>query len=754
MYLEFRSQAGHDLLTKSLENLTQKIRLLNIRTEGEEEEETTIATVYIPAGKEEYFLKIIRQYQDTDKHSKLARSIEDVRMAVLESFWQDRPTLIPRQSRQWCEVWLRVVPGQEATIEAQFRTLCASAGIPCKAGQVRFPERTVLLVEAQDRDLAELIEGNAFIAEFRLAKETAEFWVELPNVEQAQWVQDLLGRIEVNDRGVSVCVLDTGANNGHPLLAPFLTDANCQSVDPNWGTHDHDPKGHGTTMCGVVIYGDLQHLLLSRGPVEINHLLESVKIYRPSPQENPKELWGYITSQAVSRAEIQNPDRRRITCMAVTSEDDRDGGRPSSWSAAVDAISAGYNEEDEAKRLLVVSAGNVNDPDEWLRYPQSNQTLTVHDPGQAWNALTVGAMTKKTDIRHPDFQGYAPIAPYGGLSPFSTTSLIWDRKWPIKPEIVLEGGNAAKNAHGADTPDDLAILTTHHDYSNRHFSVMNATSAATAEASRMAAIIQGAYPQAWPETVRGLMVHSANWTPELLQQFGITSTSNKRDYANLLRTCGYGVPDLEKALYCAGNSLTLIAQRTIQPYARKETGTGFRTKDMHLYELPWPKDVLLSLGNLEVTLRATLSYFIEPGPGEIGWKDRYRYPSFGLRFDLNSPHETKKQFVKRLNAAARDEEEGVTSESASDRWTIGSKTRHLGSIHSDMWKGYAAEIASCHMVGIYPIIGWWRERSYLNQGERTARYSFILSLHTEAQEVDIYTPVAIALKTSIPLAKQ
>ena len=85
MYLEFRSQAGHDLLTKSLENLTQKIRLLNIRTEGEGGEETTIATVYIPAGKEEYFLKIIRQYQDTDKHSKLARSIEDVRMAVLEA---------------------------------------------------------------------------------------------------------------------------------------------------------------------------------------------------------------------------------------------------------------------------------------------------------------------------------------------------------------------------------------------------------------------------------------------------------------------------------------------------------------------------------------------------------------------------------------------------------------------------------------------------------------------------------------------
>ena len=73
---------------------------------------------------------------------------------------------------------------------------------------------------------------------------------------------------------------------------------------------------------------------------------------------------------------------------------------------------------------------------------------------------------------------------------------------------------------------------------------------------------------------------------------------------------------------------------------------------MHLHELPWPKDVLLNLpDDTKVNMRVTLSYFIEPGPGEIGWKDRYRYASHALRFELNSPGESKSEFAKRVNKA-------------------------------------------------------------------------------------------------------
>ena len=172
---------------------------------------------------------------------------------------------------------------------------------------------------------------------------------------------------------------------------------------------------------------------------------------------------------------------------------------------------------------------------------------------------------------------------------------------------------------------------------------------------------------------------------------------------------------------------------------------------MHLHELPWPRDVLLLLGETPVTLRITLSYFIEPGPGEIGWKDRYRYASYALRFDLNNVGEDRDTFVRRLNAAAREDGERPDSGSGSERWRIGSNGRNAGSIHSDIWEGTAAELATCNLIGIYPVIGWWRERAWLNRWARKARYALIVSIHTPAQEVDIYTPVVNQVRIRIPV---
>ena len=89
VYLEFSSKEGFSLNTKSLENLKKHIRLLNVRQEGTVEK----ATVYIPAGQEAYFLEKVQTYAESignggnPKNNDLVRSIEDVKIALLESFW-------------------------------------------------------------------------------------------------------------------------------------------------------------------------------------------------------------------------------------------------------------------------------------------------------------------------------------------------------------------------------------------------------------------------------------------------------------------------------------------------------------------------------------------------------------------------------------------------------------------------------------------------------------------------------------------
>ena len=75
----------------------------------------------------------------------------------------------------------------------------------------------------------------------------------------------------------------------------------------------------------------------------------------------------------------------------------------------------------------------------------------------------------------------------------------------------MEGGNVAEDSLGAVTIPSLSLLTTYHRPALRSFTTNHATSAATALASRLAAQVMEAYPDLWPETVRALIVHSAEW---------------------------------------------------------------------------------------------------------------------------------------------------------------------------------------------------------------------------------------------------
>jgi hypothetical protein len=753
VYLDFYSDPGFDLILKSLDVRRSGIRLLNVRREIVGNQELTRATVFVPKSKSNYFLNKVTAYaNETDsrspdgkpKNAKLVESIADVKLSVLQSFWQDQPALLPGETPDWVEVWLS---SEDLTVIENFEALCATANIELGAGRIGFPERTVRIIRATSANLIHLLEFSDSIAEFRAAKEVATFFLEQGNEDQTQWVDDLLRRTQiVNRNGVFVLLLDHGVNNGHRLLQPVLADADRHTVEPEWGPQDDE--GHGTLMAGTAAYGDILAALNNGNPLLVTHGLESAKILPPPPAQNPKRLWGYYTAQGISRAEIQAPQRRRITCMAVTATESRERGRPSSWSGKVDELASGY--EDDTRRLIIVSAGNVSEPDEWRNYPDSNLTNEVHDPAQAWNALTVGAFTTKTVIRNATLAGFAAKADAGNLSPYSTTSLTWPaRKWPIKPEVLLEGGNVAAGPNnGILDADDLKLLSTYRNPQIAQFAPFWATSAAAAQAAWMAGKILSQYPNAWPETIRALIVHTAEWTAALKRDHLLDES--KAAYARLLRICGYGVPDLGRALYCASNSLTLVSQAEIQPFDKHESDSRYISRDMHFYRLPWPVDVLQGLGDVRVTMRVTLSYFVEPSPGEVGWQDRYRYASHALRFEINGPGESEQEFIQRVNRLARDDDEHPGTEGAGNHWTIG-EARNVGSIHSDIWQGTAAELAASNLVAVHPAVGWWRERNHLGRWDKQTRYSLLISIRLPEQEIDIYTPVAVQVGVPVPV---
>jgi hypothetical protein len=172
---------------------------------------------------------------------------------------------------------------------------------------------------------------------------------------------------------------------------------------------------------------------------------------------------------------------------------------------------------------------------------------------------------------------------------------------------------------------------------------------------------------------------------------------------------------------------------------------------MNLHEFPWPGKELEQLGESEVELRVTLSYYVEPNPGERGWLRRYRYPSHALRFTLKRALESVDVFRTRINAAAIAEEEGLVPTNAGpDNWYLG-RIRDKGSIHSDYWRGTAAELAKRSAVGVYPIGGWWKENVAHHRFNRTVRYALIVSIRAVNGTIDIYTPVRAQITAPVEI---
>jgi hypothetical protein len=318
------------------------------------------------------------------------------------------------------------------------------------------------------------------------------------------------------------------------------------------------------------------------------------------------------------------------------------------------------------------------------------------------------------------------------------------KKWPFKPEVVAEGGNvAASPAKSAvETPENLALLTTRLQKPGQgYFTTSRDTSAATAQVAAIAADLRAEYPDLRPETIRALIVHSAEWTPAMFAR--LEAETGKAERVSLLRRYGMGVPDLTRALHSAADALTLISEARIHPYERENNAIEGKAREMNLHELPWPHDELESLGETTVRLRITLSYFIEPNPSSRGWTGRYIYPSHGLRFAMRRPEDSVQAFRQRINIRARTGGEKPTSLSTEKGWMFGSDQQHApGSLHTDIWLGSAVDLANKGAIAVYPVAGWWKNRRYLDQSDQGVDYSLVVGIESPEVDIDFWTPVA------------
>ncbi|MEU8522218.1 S8 family peptidase [Streptomyces sp. NPDC048577] len=748
------------------------------------------ALVWIPFDKVSSFTQRITAFtQDTadgnPQQAALVANMEQIQRAVLEHLWQEQHELPPLDQERWWELWFdpRISPTDPI---ATLRTVAEERHWRMGSRAIHVGERLVAHVSATGDELAFLLSTNACPAEIRTPT-FAEGLYAVDRSFRVELVEELARRIQPADpHAPAVCVLDTGVAQEHLLLKPALHERAYSALP---GSTPADRNGHGTQMAGLALFGDLTSALESQGPVVLGHGLESVKILDDgrTSAESPR-TFAETTANAVATAEIGNggpAPSARVFSMAVTrwSAEGENGvdGTATLWSATLDALAAGTAvavgddridlvgaPDPEAARLIIVSAGNIRghvpqqmrDENGRLDHLLLCDLSRIEEPAQAHNVLTVGACTHLDTVPDlPLFRGFRPLVAPGGLSPFSRTSVALTNPAITKPDIVLEGGNLLVSPDDSmlDAHELVSVPTTHHDAA-RQLAWANATSAATAQAAALAATAMSTYPGLRAETVRALLVHEARWTPAmagtgLFKKTGAPKLAKGELMRQVIRRYGWGVPTADRIRSSASNAVTMIIQNTLVPLQRGKNGQ-VRLAELKLHELPWPLEQLRDLAETTVDLRVTLAYMIEPNPGRRGMLGRYSYASHGLRFAIKGSTESADAFRSRLSEQAELETDGIGNPKAFEsdgHWLVGPRSRNLGSLHADIWRGSAAELADCGMLAVYPLGGWWKANKRTDRIGLPVSYALLVSLQTPEVSTDLYTPIATQLGVPVEI---
>lgn len=689
----------------------------------------TEANVFVTQEGFEELVKRVDKYvgwKPTDKKRPngfwLFEGAESFRHLVIEDYWNDEESRFPQAIKdgEW-EVWTR------QSLDKQLHGALEKLKLRTHGKHTSFQDINIYNLVGSRRQIENLINDTGAVVELRGASNFVARDHQVPLATPKSKITSLATKlVAAGSDAPTVTLLDTGVARQHPLLQKSLPRVRCHSADPSWDAFDAD--GHGTNMAGVVLFGNLEEALDASDPLELPLSLESVTVSAPGHAVRLPARDALASAIDI----VEATPGRRVFCLAATAIGETENGVPTSTSATLDKLAYG---DGVNTRLFCAAVGNVDTaasrPYIIANYETRNADHRVQSPAQAYNALSVGAATQLCS--RPDL-----IAPIGDLSPTSRTTIGWDAERPHKPDIVMEGGNHVPQSCGQLSqphPDDM-IMTTGRDIARRPITVTGETSAATAAASRLAALVMKRYPAMRPETVRGLIVNSARWTDAMkarmrdLQNRGL---SQAQATYGVLSCYGWGIPDEERLFRSANNALTLIVEDTLQPY--EVADNRIRLREMKYFKLPWPDQALEALGGTEVEVRCTLSYFAEPDPGSTSRDEPVRYQGHRLKFDFKRFGETDEQAQRRFNASVE------TASGAGDDtgWLLG-RYKSRGTLHQDIWKGPAYQLRERNGISVAPNHGWWSE--YGSEPEdKEVRFSLIVSVSTTEVSAQLYAEI-------------
>jgi len=550
---------------------------------------------------------------------------------------------------------------------------------------------------------------------------------------QAQTMQEVV-LTEPAEDAPSVCVIDSGIQEGHFWLSPAVDNAlsltMIQEVPPSIADHV-SPSGHGTRVAGAVLYGDT---IPTAGTVPLLCWILNARVL-DAHSSMPRYLFPPETLRRVVKHYHDRENPTRIFNHSINADAPCRTRHMSAWAAEIDRLSFEYD------ILVVQSVGNVPfdraAPKPGLiqqlaagkHYPDllDEPAHRLANPAQSLQALTVGSIARVIY----DANGWKTFATEPGMpSAFSRSGLgLWDS---IKPEVVEFGGEAlydTGNPPRVSTPTGSsacypellrATATGGPAYSRDEVG----TSYATPMVTRIAAVLQSILPDHPCLLYRALIVQSARWP-------SWSDALDEQHRAALLRHIGYGIPDLERATSNTDYRTTFITE------GEREIGPG----DCHVYQVRVPEVLRAAGTDYDVRVEATLSYAAEPRRT----RRRHRgYLSAWVDWMSSRKDERLDAFLTR--AMKQDEQ---LDEGSSFGWSLG-RQPHVGSIPgarrttSTVQKDWATVKSNQLPEDLcFAVRG---HRGWSKDPDASARYVFTVTIELVGQEIEIYEPLRVAVE--------
>ncbi|MCX6679116.1 MAG: S8 family peptidase [Methanothrix sp.] len=396
---------------------------------------------------------------------------------------------------------------------------------------------------------------------------------------------------EPSPDATGVLIFDSGIVPGHPLLSKAIGKAKSFI----YGKSPVDENGHGTSVAGLSLYGDINQCIKNK-TFNPDCWLFSARVLDEDNAYNNQELIEKIFLRSLNIFLRQYPLIRVINISVGTMDDVFGfGKRQFRWASLIDDK---LHELSKINRelIIVISAGN-NFPDhDYYDYPDNlfKDDAKLINPATSALAITVGSISPGLESSiDPSRRSVA--GKLGFPSPFTRTGPGVDKM--IKPDLVEIGGDYILPA---DEDPTIGIVTMNRNFvGGGLFTIDNGTSLSSAKISNLVAKLWNTFPSASSNLIKALIISSANIPKKslpdksgqiMLDKFCTLCCPPRIDEEKLNSVYGYGFPNFDEAKSSEINKVILLDESTI------------KLDSARFYEIPLPESYYSTDGDREISV--------------------------------------------------------------------------------------------------------------------------------------------------------